>query len=112
MLDQFAGFALERTTVAGIHVALVSKSVTANPWLRLPDSGPYVLADDAEAVGRFNDKPNRKPIHLLRIHDLLPEPFIGSPDAPVVLLSNNPGWSETGLALKQSRGFQQRMRAN
>ncbi len=61
-----------------------------NPWLQLPHTAPYVLPQDASFVERFNLKArDEHKIHL----DVLPEPFLGSPDAPVVLLNLNPGYN-------------------
>jgi hypothetical protein len=48
----------------------------------------------------------------LRIDDLLPEPFVGDPNAPVVLLGNNPGFSPEGAARKKEPRFTARMRGN
>ena len=61
-----------------------------NPWVTLPATPPYVFPDDAEAIGRFNKTADDS----YRYHlDILPEPFLGRPDAPVVLLNLNPGYS-------------------
>jgi hypothetical protein len=67
-----------------------------NPWLRLPPGPPYVLPEDKEAVEKFNAKRDPKHRHYLHIDKILPEPFVGSQNAPVLLLSNvtvhEPGW--------------------
>jgi hypothetical protein len=61
-----------------------------NPWLDLPSEAPFVLPGDAQKIDAFNrEASDSKRIHL----NLLPEPFLGSPDAPIVLLSLNPGFS-------------------
>lgn len=64
----------------------------ANPWkaVQRNRSGQYVLEDDRPYVEAFNAVPGRKDKHLLRT-DLLPEPFTGPRDAPVVVLFLNPG---------------------
>ncbi len=59
-----------------------------NPWLHLPMTAPFVLAEDAPLVERFNL--TASPDHRLDL-TLLPEPFLGLPSAPVVLLGLNPG---------------------
>jgi hypothetical protein len=61
-----------------------------NPWRNLPSSPPYVLPEDASAIERFNHRHKGKPIEL-QLH-VLPEAFIGSPEAPVWLLNLNPGF--------------------
>src|SRR2546426_11104649 len=61
-----------------------------NPWLDLPHTPPFVLAGDMAAVGVFNTTAT----DAVRIHgELLPEPFLGDPQAPIVLLGLNPGFS-------------------
>lgn len=63
-----------------------------NPWTNLPASAPFVLPNDAEAIERFNAKVARDyTIHL----EIVPEPFLGNPLAPLVLLNLNPGFVET-----------------
>lgn len=53
-----------------------------------------MLAEDRDAVERFNSKPTRKEEH--RFHTQLPPlPFQGNPNAPVVLLGLNPGYAES-----------------
>lgn len=59
-----------------------------NPWMRLPKKPPYVLPADAFALKKFNDRvPDNYALH---IDTKLPEPFLGDPTAPVVLLNLNP----------------------
>jgi hypothetical protein len=61
-----------------------------NPWLHLSKNGNLVLEQDRRAIEIFNNRPKIKADH--RIHlDYLPEPYQGNGDAPVVLLSANPG---------------------
>jgi type I restriction enzyme M protein len=83
-------------------------STSENPWRRLPYEPPYVLPEDAEAVEAFNTQASD--IHRLRVRDILPEPFVGRPNAPVLLLSTNPGFVESDH--KHEGDFFARMRAN
>jgi hypothetical protein len=62
-----------------------------NPWIELPYRAPYVLPGDRLAVMQFNAK--APPDVALRL-ELIPEPFLGRPDALVVLLNLNPGFDE------------------
>ena len=63
----------------------------ANPWTALTTSLPYVLEADQSSIERFNLSASSKYwIHT----ELLPEPYFGRRDAPVVLLALNPGFSE------------------
>jgi hypothetical protein len=66
--------------------------VIENPWHGLPDEPPYVLSDDREKVLAFNVRQKRKENQNGFLHlDLIPEPFVGKPDAPVVLLGTIQG---------------------
>jgi hypothetical protein len=78
-----------------------------NPWVRLPAGPPYVLAEDADAVREFNARAEED--YRLRIDSLLPEPFLGDPAAPVLLLSNNPGFGKRSV-LRQQPEFMASMR--
>lgn len=82
--------------------------MTANPWLQLPNRPPYVLPEDAEMVRRFNTGASE--ILKLRIDELLPEPVVGDPEAPVLLLSNNPGFGKYA-GFRQQHAFMRKLRA-
>ncbi|MGB7345340.1 MAG: hypothetical protein WBD20_14085 [Pirellulaceae bacterium] len=63
-----------------------------NPWLQLPTDSPFVLSEDRRVIEQFNllVADNRQ----LRIQDhLLPEPYFGNPDASLVVLGLNPGYT-------------------
>ncbi len=65
-----------------------------NPWSALPNAPPFVLpGEEQAAVEEFNR--TAAPKYRLHTDALLPEAFVGAKDAPVVLLSNNPGLSAT-----------------
>lgn len=78
-----------------------------NPWLNLPDNPPYILPCDGVAIANFNDraKPDKK-FDL----SLFPEPYFGSPEATVVLLALNPGWSPNDAALHSDPDFSEQSR--
>jgi hypothetical protein len=82
-----------------------------NPWYLLPDRAPYVLPSDDRCVRDFNKKVGPGSNRFLRIDKILPEPFVGAQDAPVVLLSNNPGFGEQATN-KRVQEFMDRMRKN
>lgn len=84
--------------------------MTDNLWQRLPDRPPFVLPEDEAVVRTFNARVAED--YRLRIDDSLPEPFVGDPNAPVVLLGNNPGFSPEGAVRKQEPRFGARMRPN
>ena len=80
-----------------------------NPWLQLPQSAPYILPTDLTAVRAFNATASTKGL----IHEeLLPEPFIGRVDAPVMLLSLNPGFDVHDIDEHVKPEFVERCRAN
>jgi hypothetical protein len=62
-----------------------------NPWARL-SSQEYVLSDDRPYVDAWNDGLSDESLRLRT--DVVPEPFVGPRDAPVVVLGRNPGWRE------------------
>lgn len=80
----------------------------ANPWLALPTSAPFVLASDAPLVERFNE-PAAPPLKIET--SLLPEPYVGPVDAPIVLLTLNPGVSAGDFALHADSTFRERVLA-
>jgi hypothetical protein len=63
----------------------------SNPWPALAPTDPYILEEDTQAVLAFNRGPHAGPDVAFHL-DLLPEPFLGNPTAPIVLLNLNPGF--------------------
>lgn len=54
-----------------------------NPWLDLPASAPFVLTANAAVIARFNERARADvAVHI----ELLPEPLLGDPLSPIVLL--------------------------
>lgn len=84
-----------------------------NPWLHLPTEPPYVLHGDRECVETFNCALNdSQHKHYLQLNEILPEPFVGAKDAPVLLLSNNPGIGGKSTPCRQAPEFRAAMRNN
>ena len=82
-----------------------------NPWMRLPMSTPFVLEEDAALVATFND--HQKTTAASKVHlELLPEPYLGNPEARVVLLNLNPGYSPLDANAHKKAQFVDRCRAN
>src|SRR5262245_3868197 len=81
-----------------------------NPWCHLPTSPPYVLPHDEPQVRDVDARAG--PDYRLHIAELLPEAFVGNREAPVVLLSNNPGYTEEGVPPQQEAAIVARMRNN
>jgi hypothetical protein len=80
-----------------------------NPWLQLPVTPPFVLHDDRAAIAAHNAA--ARPEHRFDL-SVLPEPFIGSPVAPVVLLNLNPGMDLRDHALHAQPSFAEAVRRN
>ncbi len=80
-----------------------------NPWSRLGSLPPFVLPEDWLAVDVFNQLNAHKPRRLIH-HELMPEPFIGRTDAPVVYLALNPGFSENDSEQHGRPEFRKRLR--
>jgi hypothetical protein len=80
-----------------------------NPWTELPFEAPFVLPYDQAAVERFNISAG--PEFQLRLN-VLPEPFLGNPKAPVVLLGLNPGYAESDIPIHTSPSFASANRRN
>ncbi|MCG3181442.1 MAG: hypothetical protein BIFFINMI_03838 [Phycisphaerae bacterium] len=80
-----------------------------NPWRRLPRKAPYLLPEDKALILKFNESA-REGVEFH--YDLLPEPFLGRPDAPVVLLNKNPGYSPNDLATHTDPAFATKARGN
>ena len=59
-----------------------------NPWIDLPGAAPYVLPGDQPHIKVFNSY--MKPRFRLDTN-LMPQPFVGNRQAPLVILSRNPG---------------------
>jgi hypothetical protein len=76
-----------------------------NPWVDLPDKPDYVLEADRPEVEKFNKKRKPDSAHYLHIEKILPEAFIGDKNAPVLLLSNNPGFSGQGADKPRQQSF-------
>lgn len=80
-----------------------------NPWRQLPLLEPFVLPEDNGALSAFNASASDNSfVHL----ELLPEPFLGSPNAPVVVLGLNPGFKEADLTQHADSSFVNRSRNN
>ncbi len=71
-----------------------------NPWHKLPDREPFVLEQDRPFVEQHKAK--AKPEYFIHTN-LLPEPFLGNPNAPVVLLNLNPGYNDKDLDFQDER---------
>ena len=66
-----------------------------NPWLDLPLQQPYVLPQERDIITAFNASASDK----YQFHcELPPEPYLGNPEAEIVLLNLNPGFSEHDAA--------------
>jgi hypothetical protein len=78
-----------------------------NPWQHLAREQPFILPSDQPAITAFN----RTASPRVRIFDhLLPVPYLGLPDAPIVLLNLNPGYSPEDETRQTTARFQRAAR--
>jgi len=80
-----------------------------NPWRELPHEAPFVLVEDMGAIDRLNQ--TAKDVTRIDL-DLLPEPFLGNPEAPVIILGLNPGVSDEDALCHSDPTFVQLSRDN
>jgi hypothetical protein len=81
----------------------------SNPWHDFPSSQPYLLSADKESVLKHNDR--LPETHQIK-HNVLPEPYLGNPDAPIVLLNQNPGYSEEDISFYDQEHVRELWRKN
>jgi hypothetical protein len=80
-----------------------------NPWQELPTKPPFVVPSDLLAVTVFNKHANQR----AKIHtNLMPEPFVGQRNAPVVVLLLNPGYADAEEHVHRQKDFRAALRAN
>ena len=70
-----------------------------NPWAALPETSPFLLESDKAQILAFNEK--AKPSVKIR-HHVPPEPYIGNPNAPIILLNLNPGYADEDIEYYQN----------
>ena len=78
-----------------------------NPWLALPRRPPFVLPVDAPYIRTFNRTAS---VDVAIDVNLMPEPFIGDPTSPVVILALNPGLSPKDPIINRDPAFRRRIR--
>lgn len=84
-----------------------------NPWVNLPNRPPFVLQDDRPYIEAWNKTRTRKAMSATRLRlDLLPEPFLGPRNAPLVVLGRNPGFAGTEEREHARRNVAKALRSN
>src|SRR5437868_14852359 len=84
----------------------------ANPWTALPSRPPYILKEDRPYVEAWNDTVGATREDLRLATNLLPDPFVGRRDAPLVVLGLNPGFGGSERDEHSTRLFRAALRAN
>ncbi len=80
-----------------------------NPWCHFTPEFPYLLPEDYQPVMAFNK--TAEEVHKIH-YELLPEPYLGRPDAPIFLLNLNPGYSELDLPFYEKEQVVEMWRRN
>jgi hypothetical protein len=81
-----------------------------NPWSDLPKNPPFVLTCDQPYIDAFNSV-ETKTDHKINL-DILPEPFHGNVEAPIVVLLLNPGIDGREKELQKSSEYSARLRSS
>lgn len=82
-----------------------------NPWVKTPLVPPYVLDEDEQVIFGINEWYSGKDQVIQT--QLLPEPYIGNPKAPIIVLTKNPGFDKDSDPYWHTRiDFQKLMRVN
>lgn len=76
-------------------------STIAPEWVNQKPKDGYILDSDRSQVFKFNEHAKEQERFIL---DLLPEPYLGEPDAPIFLLNKNPGFGEEDYAFYKMNG--------
>lgn len=80
-----------------------------NPWLHLPETAPFALDVDKQAIESFNAKAK----HEYAVHvEVLPESLTGSPKANIILLNLNPGFYDRNEAFFQDASYDYFVKTN
>lgn len=78
--------------------------MTVNPWNRLPSRAPFILPEDQPAIDSFNS--GLRDDDIGRVHlEIHPSPFVGNPEAPVVLLALSPHFNPKTVAKANTDEF-------
>ncbi len=81
-----------------------------NPWIQLPKGPPFILPCDKKLIDVFNGRQHNTPFEI--ILNEIPSPYIGSPEAPIVLLNLNPCYSSDESNHPEIARFREIARAN
>lgn len=70
---------------------------------------PFVLDTDSDKIARYNARARDE--HQVR-KDAWPFPFMGNPEAPIVLLNLNPGYKASDVLWQDNDALKHAYRAN
>jgi len=79
-----------------------------NPWISMPPSADYVTDEDGPYIEEWNKIHTGHPQYRIDLR-LPPEPFLGYHDAPLVVLSANPGLAPDDYEAYQRVGAADRL---
>lgn len=81
-----------------------------NPWAELPKRAPFILLRDWPTIVKHNAKVQQE-AWLIR-DEVLPEPYLGRRDAPIVLLNLNPSFAAYDIPFYDRPDVQQMWQDN
>lgn len=81
-----------------------------SPWKDLPKIAPFILAEDNTGVSDFNTRAKGTAFEIML--DQMPQPYIGDPYAPVLLLNLNPGYAPDASSHLTQKLFAETARIN
>lgn len=85
-------------TLSGLYtsdgMSILAGHSVPNPWQTLPFlDPPHVFGEDARIIDRHNLRYPQGHKHHIYLN-AYPEPYIGDPNAPILLLNRNPGYGD------------------
>lgn len=82
-----------------------------DPWVVIREKSYYLLKSDKAFISKIYRDKKLKPEHKFHFK-LLPEPFLGRVDAPIIILNLNPGYSECDRRWHRKQVFKELSLAN
>ncbi len=86
--------------------------MSTSPWTSVPEKTPYVLSEDLPHIEAWNETSRGRDDRFRLRTDLLPDPFLGPRNAPIVFLGRNPGFEGSEVEDHKRPYFASAIRGN